>query len=196
MATEDPSELERVDREIRINELKQEAAELAGGQMFGWESDDCPAGLAESFWQRVVDYEKAPLTCNFDQLIGAGVELPPAQTMTDPELTAKLWEVIRRLADLRVFLYHTDHLSDRELYTHLWEESLREAHPDLPFDDDSAWHIDILGGCSEEDIHLQMKYYADERERRDWLEQFPDDQMPAHEDPPYDRDRNLPQSKF
>jgi hypothetical protein len=196
MPAEDPSELERVDQEIRINELKEEAKELAGGQMLGGESDDCPPELAESFWCYVVDYEKAPRTSHFQQLLAAGMELPAPEAMTDSELSIKLWELIERLAGLRAFLSNTDHLSDRELYTHLWTETLHEAIADMPAEETSAWHIDVLGGCSAEDIHRYLKYYADERERRDWLERFPDDELPAHEDPPYDRDRRLPRSGF
>lgn len=37
-----------------------------------------------------------------------------------------------------------------------------------------------------------MKYYADEETRRQWKNDFPDYEMPEHEDPPYDRDRLLP----
>jgi len=196
MATDDPNDLERVDRDIRINELKHEAEDLAGGEMVAWESEECPPETAESFWQRVVDYEKAPLTCHFEQLLERGVDLPAPEAMTDPELTAKLSEVIDKLASVRVFLSQTDHLSDRELYAHLWTDTLREQIPDLPFDDHSAWHIDMLGGCSEEDIELQMKHYADEEDRRHWLEQFPDYEMPTHEDPPYARDERLPRSEY
>jgi hypothetical protein len=39
-----------------------------------------------------------------------------------------------------------------------------------------------------------MKYYADEGTRRGWLADFPDDEMPPHEEPPYDRDRFLPRA--
>lgn len=196
MATEDPSELDDIDRQIRINELQQEAEELAGGKLVAWESNDCPAELAELFWRSVVEYEKAPLTCHFQMLIDSGIELPHPETLTGKELTAKLSEIVSCLAGMRVFVTHTDHLSDRELYAHLWLDTLREVTADLPLDDDSAYHIDILGGCSEEDIYLQMKHYADEEERRDWLLHFPDYQMPAHEDPPYDRDQHLPRSMF
>ena len=56
-----------------------------------------------------------------------------------------------------------------------------------------ALHLDVLGGGSEEDLHLNLKYYADEEERRDWAKDWPEEPMPAHEDLPYDRDRHLPQ---
>ena len=53
--------------------------------------------------------------------------------------------------------------------------------------------MDLLGGWSDADTSLYMKYYADEESRREWLADFPDYDMPAHDDPPYDRDRLLPQ---
>lgn len=196
MPVEDPNELDGVDRAIRINELREETRQLTGGEMLGWESEQCPPELAESFWRHVLEYEKAPLTSHYRQLVGAGVDLPAPEAMTDTELTAKLWEIIERLAGLCAFITHTDHLSDRELYEHLWTGTLHEAFPELPFDENSCWHIDILGGCSMEDIQRHMKYYADDNERREWFERFPDDEMPAHEDPPYDRDRHLPRARY
>jgi hypothetical protein len=196
MATEDPYDLERVDREIRINELKHQAEELAGGEMTAWESEDCPADLAEQFWQQVVDYERAPRTCYFHQLEEAGVDLPPPHQLDDRHLKAKLAELIDRLARMRVFVSQTDHLSDRALYTRLWQDSLREEVPVLPEDEDSSWHIDLLSGGSAEDNYLYLKYYADEEWRRQWADNFPDDEIPAHEDPPYDRDRHLPQETY
>ena len=45
MPVEDPGELGRVDREIRINELKHQAEELAGGDMAVFESEDAPPEL-------------------------------------------------------------------------------------------------------------------------------------------------------
>lgn len=196
MPLEDPNELDSIDRAIRINELKEEVKELAGEDMLGWESEQCPPEIAESFWHSVLEYEKAPRTSHFQQLVQAGVELPAPETMSDAQLSAKLSETIHCLADRRVFLAHTNHLSDRELYTHLWVQTLREEIPDLPIVEDSSWHLDILGGCSEEDIQQRMRYYADENQRREWLAHFPDYEMPAHEDPPYDRDRHLPRGHF
>jgi hypothetical protein len=177
--------------------LKRRAEELCGGQMeVGDPLDDYPAEVEESFWKHVVDYEEAPWTTNFQQLENAGVSLPTPDSLKDEELTAKLWEVIQKLALMHVFIEQTDHLSDRELYSHLWTESLREETKALPLAANSAWHVQILGGCSEEDNLLYLKYYADEDFRRQWQKDFPGDPIPRHEDPPYDRDRLLPKPDY
>jgi hypothetical protein len=81
------------------------------------------------------------------------------------------------------------------LYTLLWRDTLHEEVKALPYDEDSAYHIDLLGSGSEEDLQLYLKYYADEEERGRWLKDFPDVAMPDHEHPPYDRDRYLPQAE-
>jgi hypothetical protein len=180
------------DQDKRIEELKRRAEELSNGQMEESSLEDCPADMEESFWKHVVDYEKAPWSTHFHQLESAGVSLPPPDSLNDQEVTAKLWEVIHKLALLRVFIEQTDHLSDRELYRHLWTDSLREETPMLPPSADSAWHIQLLGSGSEEDNQLYLKYYADEDWRKRWHEDWPDDPIPTHQDPPFDRDRLLP----
>jgi hypothetical protein len=106
-------------RDKRIEDLKRRAEELCDGQMELGKLDDCPAEMEESFWKYVVDYEEAPSGTHFQQLEMAGVSLPPPDSLNDQELTAKLWEVIHKLALLRVFVEQTDHLSDRELYASL-----------------------------------------------------------------------------
>jgi hypothetical protein len=184
------------DQDKRIEDLKRRAEELCDGQMEMAIQDDCPAEMEESFWKHVVDYEEAPWTTHFQQLESAGVSLPPPDSLNDQELTAKLWEVIHSLALLRVFIEQTDHLSDRELYSHLWTDSLREDTKMLPQDADSAWHIQLLSSGSEEDNQLYLKYYADDDWRRHWRQDFPNDPIPAHQDPPYDRDRLLPKPDY
>ena len=184
------------DRDKRIEDLKHRAEELCGGQMEVGGPNDCSSETEEAFWEHVVDYEEAPWTTHFHQLESAGVSLPQPDSLNDQELTIKLWEVIHKLALLRVFIEQTDHLSDRELYSHLWSDSLREDTKMLPSDPDSAWHIQLLSGGSEEDNQLYLKYYADDDWRKHWHEDFPDDPMPAHEDPPYDRDRLLPKPDY
>ncbi len=184
------------DRDKRIEDLKRHAEELCGGPLEANSLDDCPAEAEEAFWKQLVDYEEAPWTTNFQQLESAGVSLPPPDSLKDKELTEKLWEVIHKLALLRVFIEETDHLSDRELYTHLWTDSLREETKALPLAANSAYNIQMLGSGSEEDNRLYLKYYADDAWRRHWQKEFPDDPIPRHEDPPYDRDRLLPKPDY
>lgn len=189
-----PDELSNIDQQIRINELREAAREAAGGEMTDWENSDCPPEIAEEFWSNVLAYESAEQTCHFIQLEQRGIALPAPEELDDQQLTAKLWEVIHALARMNVFLSQTNHWSDRELYAHLWHDSLREITMDLP--PDSGWnhHIDFLSSGSDEDNELYLKFYADEDYRQRWHKDWPNDATPPHVDPPYDRDRHLPKS--
>ena len=190
MATNNDDD-EATAQENRIEALKEGARRSAGGPMRSWESDELSADQREDFWRRVVDYENAPLVTDAQRLHDAGIDLPDPDAMDDSQLTAKLWQVIDALASMRVFITSTDHLSDRALYDRLWRHSLREEEPFVPGSTD---HVDLVSTGSEDDIHAWLKYYADERDRQDWLADFPDYVMPAHEDPPFDRDSRLPQA--
>lgn len=192
MSPDDPLDLERVDQEIRINELREEARELAGGDMHAWEDPDMPPGMAEGFWGNVVAFEKAPRSCDFLRLEEMGVALPPPAEIADAELSAKLHEIFEALAGVNTFFINTDHYSDRELYTHLWEDTLREITVIMPPEFGGNCTYDLVSSGSEEDTHAWLKYYADEETRQHWAKDFPSDIIPPHEDPPYDRDRHLP----
>lgn len=191
---DDPLGLEGVDREIRIEKLRREIDEVAGGEMFGGKAADCDPKIEEAFLENVLALETHGFAAPFDALIKDGFDLSPPDTLDDAALTAKLWELIRELARRRLFLESTDHLNDRELYTWLVSDALREEMMGfgLPF---GNCHLDVLGGCSEEDLILSMRYYSDDEERARWAKDFPDFQMPPKEKPPHDRDRLLPQAE-
>ena len=50
------------------------------------------------------------------------------------------------------------------------------------------------GSGSDEDNELYLKYYADEDYRQRWHKDWPNDVIPPHVDPPYNRDSKLPKS--
>lgn len=181
-----------IDQQEPIRDLQRRAEEFVGNELSFFESQNMSTELQEQFWERVVAFEEAEWVTSFDQLVQGGMDLPPPEELDDSQLTAKLWEVIRGLAMLRMFLYSTDHLSDRELYEELWHEVLREENPDMPVNENSACHIDLVGSGSEEDNELYLRYYANEEDRHRWAKDWPNDVMPEHETPPYDRDRHLP----
>ncbi|MGO8836369.1 MAG: hypothetical protein ACLQAH_18860 [Limisphaerales bacterium] len=192
---DDPLGLDHADCEIHIEKLRREIAEVAGDDMVNGSMGDCDPKVEEAFLEHVLALETHGFVCPFDALTSDGFELPSPKKLDDAALTAKLRELIHALAARRLFLHNTDHLSDRELYTWLWSDGLREEMMGfgLPM---GNCHLDVLGACREEDIILQMRYYADEQERAHWAVDFPDFPMPPHEKPPFDRDRHLPQALF
>ncbi|MGH9759353.1 MAG: hypothetical protein ACREDR_48220, partial [Blastocatellia bacterium] len=182
-----------IDLLSKLQELKDELEEL-GGEFFSDGDSDEPDELDVAFLESVLEVESAGWTRPYDLLLESGISLPKPQELGNAELAAKLWEVINALALVNVYLDRTDHLSDRELYTHLWTESLREEMIIIPHNPGFQSHIDVIGSGSEEDTTIWLRYYADDEDRRDWAEQFPDFTMPEREQPLYDRDRTLPHS--
>lgn len=192
MAVDDSDDLEEDDRELRIRELRRQTERLAGGKFISSQSADCPPEILEQFLKQVVAYEQAEQVTLFDRLVKAGVSVPSPDELDDPQLTVKLWEVIRALSLLGAYLYNTNHLSDRELYAHLWADSLREETVLFPDNPDFACHIDIVQSGSEEDILKYLKYYASEEDRREWAKCWPQDPLPQREPPAFNRDCHLP----
>jgi len=190
---DDPLGLEGVDRKIRIEKLRREIDEV-GREMFGSKVADCDSKIEEAFLENVLALETHCFVCPLDSLVKDGFGLPPPEKLDDDALVSKLWELIRELAKRRLFLHSTDHLSDRELYTWLVTDALRQELMGFgsPF---GNCHLDVLGGCSEEDLILSMRYYSNDEERAQWLKDFPDFPMPSKEKPPYDRDQQLPKSE-
>ena len=186
------------DRVTRIENLKRQVEKLVDGEIVSYSSEYCSLETEEMFWEYVNAFEKVFENKHgdnisvFDTLTECGVVLPHPDELNDEQLTKKLWEAIWALSLLGTYFYSTDHLSDREFYEDLWHELLREEYVPLPNDPSYACHLDIIGSGSMEDNRLYLKYYADEDERRTWANDFPEDDIPEHEDPPYDRDRHLP----
>jgi hypothetical protein len=120
-----------------------------------------------------------------------GIEIPEDDSqLDDAALHAKLWEVIEGMAAIGMFIDSTDHMSDRELYRYLVSDALQEGVL-LPGAMAGLWQISPIGGGSEEDNEIYLRYYADDETRLRWQKDF-GRAIPSKEKTPYDRDRLLP----
>ena len=154
-----------------------------------WDSDADDYKRLEAYMDAVEG--NGPQTTLMALLHDAGVDLPPPESLSDIQLTATLWIVINALADLGAFLSSTNHLNDRELYVLLWSKTLREDHPIVTEEFPMVTLIDILGGCSNDDIEIYLRYYADPEERERFAAMGPDP-IPEHQEVPFHRDHLLP----
>jgi len=182
---------EEPDQEQRIAKLREEIKKLGGNTM---SIEDMPADMEEEFLRHVLEYETAEPISLFRLLENSGLKLLAPGSLTDDDLTPKLKETIERMSSLGAYLLHTNHLSDRELYEYLYNDGLREEAVLFPENPSYAYMIDLTGSGSEEDNQIYLKYYADAEHRIQWALDWPDDIIPDPENPPFDRDRHLPQS--
>jgi len=178
-------------QEERINKLRAELEKL-GGSTSTLES--MPADMEEEFLRHVLEYETAEQISLLRLLENSGLEVPAPESLNDDALKIELKDIIDRMASVGSYLLHTNHVSDRDLYGYLYHEALREETVLFPENPSYAYMIDLTGSGSEDDNQTYLKYYADEEYRRQWAHDWPNDPIPEHEEPPFDRDRFLPQS--
>src|SRR5215510_10922468 len=179
------------DQEERIAKLREQLEKL-GGTTVSLEA--MPADIEEEFLRHVLEYETAEPIIFFRWLENSAFEIPPPEKLDAVALTLKLKEIVERMASLGAYLLHTNHLTDHELYEYLYNDGLREEAVLFPENPGYAYMLDLTGSGSEEDNQIYLKYYADEEQRKQWALDWPDDSMPDHEEPPFDRDQHLPQS--
>ena len=183
-------------REARIAKLRAKLEKLGGTVTGGLQS--MPADIAEEFLRHILEYESAEPISLLTWLANSAIEVPAPDQLDDRRLSIKLQEVIYGMAYVGAYLLHTNHLSDRELYEFLCDHLKAEVVL-FPEDPDYAYIIDLVGGAesgSDEAVQIYLKYYADEKARVKWGHDWPGDKIPKHEDPPFDRDRFLPQASL
>lgn len=173
----------------RIQELRQKIREVTGEEPVFGTSTDCPPEIEEAFLESLLTFETAPKQILFELLTETGIDLPRPTRLTDGELTAKLWEVIRALLSRNIVLANTDHLSDRELYTLLWNETLRE---ELILSPTNTLHLDMTRTGIDDGMPIYLRYYASEEQREMYSELYPEFEMPPHVEPPQRRDHLIP----
>ncbi len=177
------------ERRMNINRLQNEAKDLTDGHMTTSESSDAPSEVLEEFWRNVVAFEKAPLTTLHSKLERDGIAMPADAELNDADLHEKLWQIIRWSADNGAVYESTNHLSDRELYVWLRDDYFHQREN---YEGGMVWHASPIGSCSEADMVIYHRYYADEKSRAHWAADYPNDEMPPRETPPFNRDKSLP----
>ncbi len=170
-------EAQRAERAASIDRLIEEASDRG----------DCTDRM---YWTLLYDFEHAPLTTNLRQLADTGFEPPTVDGLSEVELGTWLWEMIETLGELGVFLVHTDHLGDRELYRRLVEEVLVEPVRSLPPGAGVSEFVDLVGGDDDAQRLIYQRFYASDPERESWRERRGESIAACA--PPYDRDRFLP----
>ncbi len=134
------------------------------------------------FLQAMLRWERSPVI-PISQWFEPELQLPHPDTLSDRNLSKVMWDALERLAEQRVYLQCTSHLSDRELYCVLYRDILptTEKKLDLP-QNNLIWKLVDL----ESDPVIWLTYYADDQERRHW--EFENERIaPVRLEPPFQR---------
>ena len=174
---------DRIERIMRRKRLARQAAieELRVQARSRGESDE--PGL----WTLIHDLERASPTTNLAQLAEIGVDMPVECALGEEELAGSLAEVVRGLAELDIYLRHTDHLDDRSLHRILRNSILIEPVRDLPSGIGCCEWIDLSGGADRSaylTVHANDDLRHAANDRGQWV--------PGRLTPLADRDRDLP----
>lgn len=141
----------RCRRWARIVQLRREAEMRNAGEP-----------LDHGYWALVHDLEHASPTTNLQQLAEIGIEPLDPVCLDQRALATELEAMIEGLAVLEVYLLHTDHLDDRELYEMLHRRLLRETVRDVPAGVGVREWLDLAGGIDSE---IWYRFHASDEQR-------------------------------
>lgn len=116
------------------------------------------------FLSSLLAWEKAPIL-PISQWFDPELVIPDHQTLSDKELHQQLHQIIGRLYEKNIVLYHTGHLSDRQLYCLIIRNILpaEEKKIVLPGKFLKWQCLDVV-----EDEESWLRFYATEEERQQW----------------------------
>lgn len=166
-AEDDPLGLAAVDREIAS-------------------SQESPDQSVREDWHRPVDQMKRT----------GFTPVPPDET-TGETVTPLLWELLHQLSCRGFYVLHTDHLSDMDLYRELWTKGIREDSL-MPGrrSRTAMWTHDMIGSYSDEEIQIELAYYASDEERAAHARDNPAVPLPEKKPRVIRRDWRLPKGPF
>ena len=134
---------------------------------------------------RAWDPETAPTW--IDRLRSEGVQVPPPENMLARDLPHMLGVLIKALGERDVYLCHTDHLDDAELYEYLVNTALEvPAPPRQP----TAYEVIDLCPPYGKGIDMMLAFHASDSLRASLLAVGVD--LPPRRVPIANRDRGLP----
>jgi hypothetical protein len=177
---DDPLGLAAVDAAIRIEKNREQARLEEESSNLQKPIRGANDNSESEFWW----YPVEKLQCT-------GLPIPPDE-LTEETLGGKLWELLHRLACRGFYVLHTNHLTDRAVYSALWRRGLREETLRPCELRNAGWYYDFIGSGSDEDVHCWLRHYATEEERAQHQKSWPKDSLPAKEEPAFNRDWRLP----
>ncbi|MCC5836088.1 MAG: hypothetical protein JJU20_15275 [Opitutales bacterium] len=181
-----------IEQALRLGELRKEVMHRIDGPTFEGGTEGIPMETQVSFWEHVLAFESAEESTLAERLKHEACFVPvePDELKDETAISTALWDLIRALASIRVFVFDTDHLCDADLYRLLVYGALPEPRMVPPAGSQWNCRIDACEHGTSDDPDGTMtwlRYYASEDVRSTW-----EDEVPPRENPPYDRDRFLP----
>lgn len=181
-----------IEQALRLGELRKEVMDRIEGPTFEGGTGSMPMKTQVAFWEYVLAFESAEESTLAERLGNEACFFPPNPKALkgESEIHTALWDLLRALASIRVFVCNTDHLCDADLFRLLVYGALPEPSIVPPPGSRLNCRIDACEyGTRDypEGTLTWLRYYADEDMRKTW-----EGEVPPIENPPYDRDRFLP----
>jgi hypothetical protein len=112
----------------RPAQLEDELRQLQDGDAFFRTSQGFPSALRESYLEDILAFESIESGISlFDGLQQHGIELPHPEALDEEQSTSKAEQVVHALLDLQIILLGYEHMSARQFYWTLWNQTLWEG---------------------------------------------------------------------
>jgi hypothetical protein len=182
MSDSRPSPSDEVEQLLRNAELRDELERYFDESISRVNIQYLTLAAENEFLASMLAWEQAPVLLIY-RWFEPELRLPRPEVLSDADLHAILWDVIRKFFQKRLVLDFTDHLSDRELYCLIYRDILPAREKKLDHMSNYL-HWDCTGPNGDPDVWL--RYYASEEEREEWAECY-HQPLPERDPAPYPR---------
>jgi hypothetical protein len=91
-----PDEVAEIDRRIRIEKMKDESDQVAGGEIRSGGFGSLPSAMEEAFLEQALAFERAEVDTDFNRLVQRGAAMvPPAELFAIREQVITLMSTLR-----------------------------------------------------------------------------------------------------